>query len=59
MNRYQVVEETIKNGRKKETNYAILDKFENNVVFRSSDKAETLFLCDRMNERIKEVKEFG
>lgn len=57
--RYKVIEETVKNGRKKEVNYAIHDSFKSDVVFRSSDKMEAEFICDRMNDRIEEIKQFG
>ena len=57
--RYKVIEETIKNGRKKEVNYAIHDNFKNDVVFRSSDKMEANFICDQMNDRLEEMKQFG
>lgn len=59
MNRYKVTEETIKNGRKKEINYAIFDSWEGNVVYRTADKTQVFFICGRMNDRVKEVEEFG
>jgi tmRNA-binding protein len=55
MNRYSVVEETVKNGRKKEINYAIYDKHESKVVYRGSEKINVEFICDQMNDRYAEV----
>ena len=57
--RYKVIEETTRNGRKKEVYYAIYDSFKSGVVFRSSDKIEAEFICDRMNDRVEEMKQFG
>ncbi len=57
--RYKVIEEAIRNGRKKEVNYAIYDSLKSDVVFRSSDKVEAEFVCDRMNDRVEEMKQFG
>lgn len=60
MDRYRVVEEELeKAGRKKAINYAIFDSWEGTTVYRSSDKEQTLLICGRMNDRIKEMKEFG
>lgn len=60
MTRYRIVEEELeKAGRKKVTNYAIFDSWTNTTVYRSSDKEQTAFICGRMNDRIKEMKEFG
>lgn len=38
MDRYKVLEEIEKNGRKKEIYYAVYDTFENRVIARYSDK---------------------
>jgi len=57
--RYTVEEEVTKNGRKKEVQYAIHDHSKDDVVFRGSDKVEVEFICDQMNERLKEAKVFG
>lgn len=59
MNRYQVVEEAVKNGRKKEVNYGVRDTFDNRVLFRTADKVEVQFVCDQMNDRLKEASKFG
>ena len=59
MDRYRIVEEETKVGRKKEINYAIFDSWEGTTVYRSQDKEPTFFICGRMNDRIKEMKEFG
>lgn len=59
MDRYRVTEEEIKAGRKKETNYAIFDSWEGTVIYRSQDREQTFFICGRMNDRVKEMKEFG